>query len=265
MIIEEILAEIAARKSPLPPEAFPKYHDVVMQAGKHNPFTIYPDKSRSIDDIISVLGMITIEGSPLLSILGSFLLHRQAGGVQVYFEDGLCTHPHTHNYAELGYVAEGQYHAHIEGRDYLFNKGELFLINKNIPHNECLYRKNSAVLFLSIGNSFFDKSMRHEVYDRKTENFIKCFVMNGGGAAIISYALFPKKKTALPPVFLKKFWQRYCGPIRGRRILSSAMWNGYLTCFRRNMKSRWNGITGTLPVICFLKRSGALSKAAVRT
>jgi quercetin dioxygenase-like cupin family protein len=155
MIIEDILAEISSRKYPFSPETFPKYQDIVLNAGKHSPFTIYPDKSRSIDDLISVVGMITSEKSPLLSILSSFLLHRKAGGIQVYFDDGLSTPPHTHNYAELGYVAEGQFNTHIEGRDYLLNKGDLFLINKNTPHNEYLYRKNSVVLFLSIVNTFF--------------------------------------------------------------------------------------------------------------
>jgi mannose-6-phosphate isomerase-like protein (cupin superfamily) len=177
MIIEEIMAEIASRKSPLPPEAFPRYQDIVMHTGKNNPFTIYPDKSRSIDDIISVLGMVTSEDAPLLTILGSFLLHRLAGSIRVYFDDGLCTPQHTHNYAELGYVAEGKFHTNIEGRDYLFKKGELFLINKNIPHNEYLYRKNSIVLFLSIVNTFFDKSMQHDVYDSRTDAFLKDFVL----------------------------------------------------------------------------------------
>jgi hypothetical protein len=76
MIIEEILDEISSRKYPFSPEAFPRYQDIVVNAGKHSPFTIYPDSSRSIDDIVSVMGMITSEGSPLLSILNTFLLHR---------------------------------------------------------------------------------------------------------------------------------------------------------------------------------------------
>jgi mannose-6-phosphate isomerase-like protein (cupin superfamily) len=247
MIIKEILAEISARPYPFSPETFPKYQDIVANAGKQSPFTIYPDESRSIGDIVSVMGMITSEGSPLLTIANSFLIHRKAGGVQVEFEDGLRTPPHTHNYAELGYVAEGQFHTHIEGREYLFSKGDLFLINKKTSHNECLYQRNSVVLFLSIANTFFDKNMHHEVYDSRTEKFIQRFIINtggesygffldGGGGAIASYVLSRKKKIAGCRTCLKKSCRKYGGPIRGQRILSSVMWNGYSICFRRNTR-----------------------------
>jgi hypothetical protein len=178
MTIKQILSEITAGKTPLSPERYPKYQDVVSLVGKYNLFTFYSDQSRSIDDIISVIGMITAEDSPVLSIVSSFLLQRQAGITQAYFDDGLCTSLHTHNYAELGYVVEGQYHAKIEGRDYIFNKGDIFLINRNIPHCEYLYRKNQAVLFLSIVNTFFDKSMQHDAHDRKTKEFLRQFVFD---------------------------------------------------------------------------------------
>jgi hypothetical protein len=179
MTIKQILAEITTKETCLSPERYPRFQDIVSLAGKYNIFTLYSDRSRSIDDIISVIGMITTDGSPLLSIVSSFLLQRQTGVNQVYFNDGLRTSLHTHNYAELGYVVEGQYHAHIEGRDYVFNKGDIFLINRDILHCEYLYRKNQAVLFLAIVNTFFNKSIQHDAHDRKTEEFLQQFVIDG--------------------------------------------------------------------------------------
>lgn len=188
MTIKEILAEITLRKPSLSPEqaraAYPKYQDLFLnhtvgEAGMNSHFTLYPDRSRSIDDIISIIGLITSEGSPLLSILAGFLLHRQADTRLYYFDDGLRSPPHTHNYAELGYVAEGQYHAQIEGRDYLFNRGDVFLINKDTLRTEYFYRKNQAVFFLDITNTFFDKSMQHDTFDHKTEDFLQRFIIGG--------------------------------------------------------------------------------------
>jgi AraC-like DNA-binding protein len=215
MTIKQILSEITIEKTLLSPERYPKYSDVLSNIG-NGPFTLYPDGSRSFDDIISIIGMITSDGSPLLSILGSFLLHRQAGASQYYIDDGLCTSPHTHNYAELGYVVEGQFHTHIGGRNYLLNKGELFLINKNIPHREYLYRKNSAVLFLSIVNTFFDKTLLHEVYDSETEKFIQRFVADMGGNKQYNFVRFiPKEKNGqIPDLFEKilvELWRPHPG------------------------------------------------------
>jgi AraC-like DNA-binding protein/quercetin dioxygenase-like cupin family protein len=179
MTIKQILSEITGGGNSLPPERYPKYQDVVSKAGKYEYFTLYPDKSRSIDDIISVIGMITAKDSPLVSIIGSVLLHRRAEARQYYFDNGLGTSLHTHNYAELGYVMEGQFHTKIAGRNYVFNKGGVFLINRGVPHNEYLFRENTAVLFLSIVNTFFDKSMHHDAHDRETENFLRRFLIGG--------------------------------------------------------------------------------------
>jgi AraC-like DNA-binding protein len=179
MTIKQILSEITERKNPLPPESYPKYQDVLLDNSTYSPFTFYPDQSRSIDDIISIIGMITTKGSPLVSILGSFLLHHYAEARLYYFDDGFQSPTHSHNYAELAYVVEGQFYTQIAGRDYLFNKGDIFLINRNIPHNEYLYRRNQAVLFLSIVNTFFDKSIHHDVYDNRTADFLKNFILGG--------------------------------------------------------------------------------------
>jgi AraC-like DNA-binding protein/mannose-6-phosphate isomerase-like protein (cupin superfamily) len=212
MTIEEILTEIKARTYNPKADAYPKYQDVASRASESSPFIIYPDKSRSIDDIISVFGMITSEGSPLVSMLNSYLLRRRADGIQAYFDDGLLTMPHTHNYAEFGYVAEGKCHVHVENQEYIFNKGEIFLIDRNTTHNENLYMRNSVILFISVANTFFDKTMHHDVYDSETEKFIKKYVVGRGYRFI---RLIPKGNNCqVPDLFgkiLSELWQPHPG------------------------------------------------------
>lgn len=216
MVISEILAELTAKTKDSELGSFPKYQDVyrnaVQNAGKNSPFIIYPDKSRSFSDMIYAFGMITSDDSPLLLMLSSFLFKRQVGGINVYFDDGLRTYPHTHNYAEFGYVAEGQFYTHIENRDYIFNKGDIFLIGKNTTHSENLYRRNSIVLFFSVANNFFDKTMHHDIYDSETEKFIKNIVI-GKGFSFVRFAP-GKKNSQVPDLFEKillEMWRPHPG------------------------------------------------------
>jgi AraC-like DNA-binding protein len=152
--------------------------DVVRNDDLWGAFTAYPDGSRQFKDLISVNGMKTADGFPFGSAFCSFLLRHQFGNNRISFEEGLLTPLHCHNFIELGYVAEGHLKQHIAGRDYMFNQGEMFLINKNITHGEYLYRKNMTILFLNISNAFFDKSMNHrDLVDREPEDFIRHFMI----------------------------------------------------------------------------------------
>jgi AraC-like DNA-binding protein len=78
----------------------------------------------------------------------------------MYFDNGMLTEFHTHNYTELAYVAEGELRQNICGRDEVFKKGEICIIGKNSVHADYLFNKKAAVVFLGIANSFFDKSMK---------------------------------------------------------------------------------------------------------
>ncbi|MDR0642849.1 MAG: AraC family transcriptional regulator [Treponema sp.] len=152
--------------------------DAVRDTGPWESFTVYPDGSRQFEDIISVNGIKTADGFPFGSAFCSFLLQRRFGNNRIFFEEGFLTPLHRHNFIELGYVAEGQLKQHIAGRDYMFNQGEMFLINKDVPHREYLYRKNMAVLFLNISNTFFDKSMNHlDLVGRESGDFIRHFII----------------------------------------------------------------------------------------
>jgi AraC-like DNA-binding protein len=152
--------------------------DAVWDTNLWGSFTVYPDGSRQFEDLISVNGMKTADGFPFGSAFCSFLLRRRFGNNRVSFEDGILTPLHRHNFIELGYVTEGQLKQHINGRDYVFNQGEMFLINRDIPHGEYLYRKNMTVLFLNISNAFFDKSMNHlDLADKESEYFVSRFMI----------------------------------------------------------------------------------------
>jgi quercetin dioxygenase-like cupin family protein len=205
MTIKQILSRITAEKTPLPP-----HKDVVLYNSRHKYFTFYPDKSRSFDDIIMIIGMITSENSSLLSVLGSYLIHKEKGIAKIFFEDGMINPVHTHNFVELGYVAKGQFHKQIAGQDYWFNQGDIFLINKGTAHTEYIYRKNAAVFLLGISNTFFDKSMRHDIYDRTAEDFLQRFVFNGENKYQFIRFVPKKSKLKIPKLFEKilgELWQ----------------------------------------------------------
>jgi AraC-like DNA-binding protein len=158
--------------------SYPDIADAIRDTGPWGYFTVYPDGSRQFEDLISVNGIKTADGFPFGSAFCSFLLQHRSGNNQVFFEESLLTPLHRHNFIELGYVAEGQLKQHIAGRDYVFNQGEMFLINKDIPHREYLYRKNMMVLFLNISNAFFDKSMNHlDLAGGESGDFIRHFMI----------------------------------------------------------------------------------------
>ena len=212
-IFSQITAEITA--SSLQPEIFPKYSDVVSNPDIGNGYKFYPDMSRSIDDMISVFGMITSNESPLVTMISGSLLKRKANGTRLYFEDGLLTPPHTHNFAELGYVAEGQVNAVIENQECIFNQGDIFIIDKDVFHNEYLYRKNAVVIFISVANSFFDKTIHHDTENTETGEFIKKYITGSGYRFL---RLIPKNETNRVPDLLEKilaeFWHPHPGTVQ---------------------------------------------------
>ena len=163
---------------PLFLNSFPNIANTIRDTGLWESFTVYPDGSRQFKDLISVNGIKTTDDFPFGLAFCSFLLRHQFGNNRISFEDGLITPLHRHNFIELGYVAEGQLKQHIAGRDYVFNQGEMFLINKDIIHGEYLYRKNMMILYLNISNAFFDKTMNHwDLVDRESEDFTRHFMI----------------------------------------------------------------------------------------
>ncbi|MCJ7835775.1 AraC family transcriptional regulator [Cuneatibacter sp. NSJ-177] len=75
------------------------------------------------------------------------------------FVPGEKTQLHTHDYIELAYIVEGEFHQKILGKKVVFQKGELCLIDKNCLHQDYLLAQNSIIVFLGITNNIFTELM----------------------------------------------------------------------------------------------------------
>jgi AraC-like DNA-binding protein len=182
MIFDEILDKLSQMNGSWLPKKRFHYSDLVPDVGKQGVMTFYPDRSRSFDDLFSMICMITGEGSPFMSVFGKYLFHYSSGSVEIFFEDGYLPPPYKHNYRELDYVMKGQFHKQIEGKDYVFNQGDFLLINQDISHSDYLYRKKQAVLTLQLSNAFFDKSTNHNdmtLAGKESEAFLRRFILSG--------------------------------------------------------------------------------------
>ncbi|MCD8082244.1 MAG: AraC family transcriptional regulator [Clostridiales bacterium] len=97
----------------------------------------------------------------------------QPFGYCQHFEDGSRTQLHTHDYIELGYVVEGELHQKILGRDIVFRKGEICLIDKNCVHQDYLINRPSVIVFLGLSNDMFDEVMDANVSTEKIVTFLQ--------------------------------------------------------------------------------------------
>lgn len=93
------------------------------------------------------------------------------------FSPGGRTQHHTHDYIELAYIVEGEFKQRIMGKDILFKKGELCLIDKNCPHQDFLADQNSIVLFIGLANEIFDQVMVKNIGEEKLLNFLQTALM----------------------------------------------------------------------------------------
>jgi AraC-like DNA-binding protein len=128
----------------------------LFQSGAPYGVLAYPDGSRYFDDLIQIICQISTEGEEFTVLVNS-LLSRRKGFCRFRFTHRDTTPLHKHNYTEFAYVAEGHLRQSICGREEVFNKGEICLIDRDARHGEYLCRENSVVVFLGIANSFFDQ------------------------------------------------------------------------------------------------------------
>lgn len=83
------------------------------------------------------------------------------------------TQLHTHDYIELAYIVEGKFRQTIMGKDILFKKGEICLIDRNCPHQDFLAEENSIVLFIGLANNIFDEVMVQNIEEETILNFLQ--------------------------------------------------------------------------------------------
>lgn len=92
---------------------------------------------------------------------------------QYHFSPGEKTQLHTHDYIELAYVVEGEFRQKILGKDIVFIKGDLCLIDKNCLHQDYLLEQPSTVLFLGIANDMFSEIMDENITTQKIISFLQ--------------------------------------------------------------------------------------------
>lgn len=83
------------------------------------------------------------------------------------------TQLHTHDYLELAYVVEGDFHQKILGKDVVFEQGELCLIDKNCLHQDYLLNQSATILFLGISNEMFDEIIDENNTSEKIVSFLQ--------------------------------------------------------------------------------------------
>lgn len=89
------------------------------------------------------------------------------------FRSGTKTQLHTHDYLELGYVADGEFRQKILGKDITFHKGDFCLVDKNCLHQDYLFDSNATILFLGIANDMFTEIMDENISTQKMISFLQ--------------------------------------------------------------------------------------------
>ena len=96
---------------------------------------------------------------------------------QLSFSSGEKTQLHTHDYIELAYVAEGEFRQRILGKDIVFSRGDLCLIDKNCLHQDYLLDLPATILFLGIDNQMFTEVMNENVTTQKIISFLQAALL----------------------------------------------------------------------------------------
>ena len=86
-------------------------------------------------------------------------------------EVGKKTGIHQHKDIEILYVISGTFSQNIAGKDYDFEKRDVVLINRSIPHYDYIPSRDTCVLFLSIPNTLFLHLFQHSTHS-PYKNFI---------------------------------------------------------------------------------------------
>lgn len=87
-----------------------------------------------------------------------------------------CNIPmHRHEYIEITYVAEGQVHVNIEGRELLMKQGDICIMDKNVRHSSKELSEDDWVFNLILTEEFFDTVFMYLLAD---DNYISNYIIN---------------------------------------------------------------------------------------
>ncbi|MGN0203949.1 MAG: AraC family transcriptional regulator [Coprococcus sp.] len=92
---------------------------------------------------------------------------------RLHYTTDLKTQLHTHDYIELAYVVDGEFRQRILGKDIVFSKGDLCLIDKNCLHQDYLLNQSAVILFLGIANDMFSEIMDENITTQKISSFLQ--------------------------------------------------------------------------------------------
>lgn len=111
------------------------------------------------------------------SLSATMILPSKTSRYHLDFSNGSRTQLHTHDYIELAYVIEGEFHQQILGQHITFHKGELCLIDKNCLHQDYLMNSPALVLFLGLSNNMFNEIMDENITTQKIIAFLQAALL----------------------------------------------------------------------------------------
>lgn len=94
---------------------------------------------------------------------------------------GARTQLHTHEYLELAYVVHGSFRQKISGRDVIFHKGDLCLIDKNCLHQDYFSDTPSTILFFGISNAAINDIMGCHAATERIVSFLRSSLLKHNG------------------------------------------------------------------------------------
>jgi len=241
MTIGEIVAELSAQAALMPEEG---QRAPASKAGpvRYGPFTLYLDSSKNIDALVTIGGIFTGEDSPYFTGIIHTMPRRTVAGTNMRFEDGDSYGPvHTHNFAQFDYIVKGKLYTEIEGREYVFNQGEVLFLNRDTKHGEHFYHRDLTLIHFLISYSFFDKSLRLDAADEETSNFLRRFIIEGK-RDFFFIRFIPKPGSVTIPPFLENICAEFLRPAPGGNYLIIGLVERFLDALPRAYRYviEWN-------------------------
>jgi AraC-like DNA-binding protein len=86
------------------------------------------------------------------------------GKASMPYNNDISSHLHKHNYTEIALVVKGEYTLQTGNRREVLKEGEMVMLGKDTMHSDLLLKGNSSVLFLLLGNYFFNSFSSIEAF-----------------------------------------------------------------------------------------------------
>ena len=169
-----------------PTNHYPSFRIIVPADSTYeNGVRSYPMSNEHLFALFWDIHNINTLSATLLPVNKTFTFQQQ-------YAPGTRTQMHSHEYLELFYIVDGEYRQEIMGKEYIFHKGELCLIDKNCLHQEILTGSDATILFLGITNGMLDDVMNLEFTTESITDFLNTALLKQ--KALQQYFHFKPKK-----------------------------------------------------------------------